>query len=157
MISEFFNDYGFPTIFNWGSYIEIYNNGDSVAYLDGMYLAYTSWLAQHTAGWADCAAPEYSGARNDSLRLWVIGGVRFPGSGNEYAIPPGDARVYATDALDHRTASGSTNFPDLARAHFEHFATTADTDNPLAANVSPAFAVRTGTGGRGVWGEAPAS
>ncbi len=115
VISEFFSYCGFPTIYNWGSYIEIYDNGDSVAYLDGMYLAYTSWLAQHTAGWADCAVPEYSSIRNDSLRLWVIGGVRFPGSGNEYAIPPGEARVNPTDALDHRTASGSTNFPDLWR------------------------------------------
>ncbi len=157
VISEFFNYYGSPTIYNWGSYIEIYNNGDSVAYLDGMYLAYTSWLAQHTAGWASCDAPEYRAVRTDSSRLWVIGGIRFPGAGTEYPVQPGEARVYATDALDHRVASGSTNFPDLSTAHFEHVATTADTDNPLAANVSPSFAVTTGTGGRGVRGESPAS
>ncbi len=157
VISEFFNFYGSPTIYNWGSYIEIYNNGDSVAYLDGMYLAYTSYLAQHTDNWANCDAAAYRAVREDTTHLWVIGGVQFPGSGSDFPVPPGTARVYAADAIDHRTASGTGNVADLSAAHFEHVGNSADTDNPVAANVLPRFGVTIGAGGRGLRGEAPAS
>lgn len=58
--------------------------------------------------------------------------------------------MYAQDAVNHATGSGSLAFPDLSRAQFEGIGNDADSDNPLAANVMPLFALGTGAGGRGM-------
>lgn len=150
VISEFFSYFGYPIPYNWGSYVEIYNNSDTTAYLDGMYLAFTSWGLQHTDSYAACEDALYRQVRQDTSRLWLTGGIRFPGSGRDFPVFPGTALVYAPDALDHRAASGRDDFPDLSRATFEHVGLSSDTDNPLASNVSGAFYPTTGTNGRGV-------
>jgi hypothetical protein len=149
VISEFFDYQGYPIPYNWGSYLEVYNNGDSTAYLDGMYITRTLWSFLQTTTFADCDAPSYLPYRRDVDRVWVQGGLQFPGSGREYAVPPGEARVYALDALDHRAASGSDQFADLSGAQFEHYASSSDTDNPSAVNMLPAFGTTTGSLGRG--------
>jgi hypothetical protein len=149
VISEALAYVGNPP-YNWGQYIEVFNNGDSTAYLDGYILAKTSYLVLHTQSSANCDEPSFDAWRSDTARLWVEFGIQFPGSGREFPLRPGESRVYAQDALDHRAASGSGDFADLARADFEHFAGAADTDNPVAANVASLFSTGTGTGGRGL-------
>ncbi len=149
VISELFAYFGNPTPYNWGYYVEIYNNGDTTAYLDGMYLARTS-ISLLTDQRANCDVAEYLPFRTDTARLWVRDGLRFPGTGRQFPVPPGEARVYATDALDHRTASGSSNFADLSGAQFEDVGTDADTDSPTAANMIKVFGTTVGgAGGRG--------
>ncbi len=115
-----------------------------------MYVAVTSWQVLHTGFKANCDVAAYAPYRSDTSRVWVQSGLRFPGTGTQYPVPPGEARVYAADALDHRVASGSTLFPDLSTAAFEQVADDADTDNPLAGNMTPAFATTLGAGGRGL-------
>lgn len=139
VISEIFQYIGYPIPYNYGFYFEVYNNGDTTAYLDGTYVARTSFPVLHTDNRAPCDAPSYQPYRSDSERLWVTDGVRFPGTGQQYPVPPGEARVVAVDALDHRVASGSTNFADLSGAQFESVGTDADTDNPTAVNMQGAF------------------
>ena len=150
VISEVFGYYGNPIPYNWGSYIEVYNNSDTTAYLDGMYIAMASWGTLQTGVLANCDVAEYQPYRADTARVWLANGIRFPGNGSQFPVPPGASRVYAADAINHRVASGSQNFADLSNAQFEQVGTDSDTDNPLAANVIPVFNTKNGTGGRGL-------
>jgi hypothetical protein len=155
VLSEWYLYLERPTPYNWGQYIEIYNNGDTTAYLDGMVVALSNWLVLHTASYAACDAASYLAFRHDAERLWVSDGIRFPGSGRDFPVAPGQAVVYASDALNHRTAANSDAQEDLSRAHFEHVGGNADIDNPLAINVVPVFATRGGAGDRGMRVETP--
>lgn len=150
VISELFGYWGTPIPYNWGSYIEIYNNSDSTLYLDGMYLAATPFNILHDDTRASCDEPAYAPYRTDSTTLWVQSGLQFPGTGSQYPVLPGQARVYAADALNHRLASGSDRYPDLSKAQFEQVGNDADTDNPTAANMLRAFSMSTGANGRGL-------
>ena len=151
VISEIFQYIGDPIPYNFGFYFEVFNNSDTTVDLDGMYVGRTSFNLMHADVIAPCDAPPYRSARLDSTRLWVVDGLRFPGSGTQYPVRPGEAKVIATDALDHRVASGSSNFPNLSAAQFEQVASDADTDNPTADNMLIAFNTKVGTGlGRGL-------
>jgi hypothetical protein len=149
VLSEFYLYLENPTPYNWGHYIEIYNNGDSTAYLDGMVLATTNWLLTITGSHAPCSDATYAPFRRDPDQLWVGNGFRFPGTGRQFPIRPGESRVYASDAVDHRLAAPGGNQENLSLADFEHVGNESDVDNPLAANVIPLFATRNGSGGRG--------
>jgi hypothetical protein len=59
---------------------------------------------------------------------------RFPGSGQQYPLLPGQAAVLATDAIDHSQVD--SRWPDLSTARFE-FLGPSDVDNPAAANLLP--------------------
>lgn len=132
VLSEWYVYLENPIPYNWGGYVEIYNNRDTTAYLDGHVLAQTAWLHMHTDMIAPCSDPTYRPYRHDPARLWLETGVQYPGSGREFPIPPGEARVYAMDAANHRIASTLGTQEDLSRAHFEHVGTDADVDNPVA-------------------------
>jgi hypothetical protein len=121
--------------YGYGTYLEIYNNADTTAYLDGLLLAHTS-ISMHMGFVNEYPCAEVNvGQRLDPERLWVVRFIQFPGSGREYAVPPGAGRVIAMDALDHRAASPDNGQVDLSRAHFEEFASDADTDNVTVPNV----------------------
>jgi hypothetical protein len=114
----------------FGFYAEIYNNGDSTAYLDGMLLG---------EGWAQSIESELNpcsvGASfigPEGLWAWFI--YRFPGTGTTYRVEPGRTVVIATDAIDHRPVV--TFGLDLSGAQFE-FVGPGDPDNPAAANMIP--------------------
>lgn len=157
VISELYDYGGIPIPYNWATYLEVYNNSDTTVYLDGMFLGRSVYLFLQLDLFANCDEPSYLPFRRDTSHLWVEGGIRFPGTGQQYPVLPGEARVYAADALDHRNASGSSLFPNLSAAHFEHVATSADTDNPTAANIIQAFGTTTGSAGRGLRIDGPNS
>jgi hypothetical protein len=103
----------------------------------------------HTDSWGECSS--YTTKRENPDRLWVNAILRFPGTGREYPIQPGEAKVVAMDALNHTTVSGRDEFPDLSRAQFEQVGNEADPDNPGAANMIRAFNVSiTATLGHGI-------
>jgi hypothetical protein len=149
VVSEWYLYLENPTPYNWGAYVEIYNNGDTTAYLDGMLLAVSSWGFMHTDGWAPCDDSFHRAYRHDPQRLWIENAIRFPGWGREYPIAPGESRVYASDAVDHTVAAPGGTQEDLSRAHFEHVGVDSDVDNPLAQNVLSVFNTGNGAGGRG--------
>jgi hypothetical protein len=150
VISEQYGYTGSGWLYNWGMYMEFYNNSDTTVYMDGMLLVRTSVRLIGPLPWGACEDPTYARYRRDTTRLWVENGIRFPGTGRDYPVPPGAARVYAQDAVNHIVASGSDRYLDLSAAHFEHVANDGDTDSPLAANVTPIFGTTTGSGGRGL-------
>jgi len=120
---EPFSDY------KWYLYFELHNNSDSTIYLDGML-----W------GWVWGAAREYTPYpcavtkpfREDPLGLWANYIHRFPGSGNDYPLTPGQTVVVALDAVDHSIVH--PNLPDLSHADFE-LEGSADADNPDVPNL----------------------
>ncbi|MBR5385788.1 MAG: DUF4876 domain-containing protein [Bacteroidales bacterium] len=89
------------------SYIEIFNNSDEVAYIDGKYL-----------GLAESVSPAaYPSSENpDSIFLRQV--CRFPGSGQDYPVRPGGSVVVAARSARNHTESASTSI-DLSDADFE--------------------------------------
>lgn len=121
---------------NWhydGSiYIEVANNSDQVIYLDGMLVGklYTWWGDTSAYGHHSCEVTEPM--RNDPDGIWSNSIWRFPGSGGEHPLAPGEAAVIARVAADHRDVHPS--LLDLSDASFE-FIEPGDADNPSAANM----------------------
>jgi hypothetical protein len=148
IISELFNGNAGPVSYGLGDYIEFYNNGDTTVYLDGMLFARSR--GYHTSNPNSASCETSAILRLDPTRYWALQIWTFPGSGRDFPVLPGRAKVLAMDALDHRAASGQPYYADLSRAEFEQFMSEADTDNPFAANMINAPLVNgTGIFGRG--------
>lgn len=89
------------------AYIEIFNNADEVAYLDGKYL-----------GLAESVSPAaYPASENpDSIYLRQL--CKFPGSGADYPVQPGGSVVIAARSARNHVESAATSV-DLSSADFE--------------------------------------
>ena len=149
IISELFNGNAGPVNYGLGDYVEFYNNGDTTVYLDGLLFARSGVGGYHTGVVGSNTCAERAHLRTDATHFWAIQAWTFPGSGRDFPVPPGQARVLAMDALDHATASGQPYYADLSRAHFEQYMSDADTDNPVAANMVNSYIGGTGIFGRG--------
>ena len=55
----------------------------------------------------------YKRQRMDTSHVWAQLIFAFPGSGHDYPIAPGTAKVVAMDAINHRAASPETDQVDL--------------------------------------------
>ena len=53
--------------------------------------------------------------------VYAIVVTAFPGSGRDFPIRLGEAKVVAMDAINHATAAPIFRQPDLSRADFEEF------------------------------------
>lgn len=132
VISEFsFNLRYIPALgtYNFGGFLELYNNSDTTVYLDGVLVA-DAYSTVQDLPLAPCAIMEPF--RNDPAGIWTRYLAAFPGSGRNYPLRPGANVVVATDAIDH-----SAIFPgmiDLRAANFE-FIGPADVDNPTVPNM----------------------
>jgi len=130
------SEYSFPwrqpdnaTWYLFGGYLELYNNSDTTIYLDGKIVA-RGWDYSRDFTNETCAMN--AKFRNDPEGIWVYDAYRFPGSGRDVPLAPGQAIVVATDAVDHRAIDPQGY--DLSGANFE-FIGTSDVDNPAAANM----------------------
>ena len=130
-------DFGPSAQYSNAQYVEVYNNADTTVYLDGKILASAFWYvwesSLHQPSLDNC--DEYRRWRLDPEGVWSEWHLRFPGSGKEYALVPGQARVVATQAIDHREVAPTLSFPDLSRADFEVVGTGQDVDNPAVPNM----------------------
>lgn len=154
VISEIFANYGpqgtGTNNYVYGSYIELYNNGDTTAYLDGMLLMSTppTW---HSGDVTTARCDQIPWAlRLDSTAVYSGIIIGFPGSGRDYPIRPGEARVVAMDAINHMAAAAEKEQVDLAHAQFEQFWTDGDVDNPEAVNMQRVYGSSAGVFGRGI-------
>jgi hypothetical protein len=115
--------------YDWGHYLELYNNSDTTIYLDQKLIGSAFSQTYDNPNWP-CV--DYEQWTNDPAGVWVMFLFQFPGTGRQYPLMPGDIAVIATDAIDHREfGEGAV---DLSGADFE-FIGTADVDNPGAANL----------------------
>ena len=115
--------------YNFGDYLELYNNGDTIVYLDQVLIGQGLRIDYERPQWP-CV--DYEQWTNDPDGVWVKFLYQFPGTGREYPLAPGSIAMIATDAVDHREfGEGAV---DLSGADFE-FIGTADVDNPAAPNL----------------------
>ena len=110
-------------------FTELYNNSDSTVYLDGMILGAVWGVVGEIP---DLSCAESEPWRNDPLGIWSAGMHKFPGSGRDFPLHPGEAASVARDAVDHSVVY--PGLPDLSDADFE-FEGTADSDNPDVPNM----------------------
>ncbi len=99
------------------TYIELYNNGSTTVYLDGMLLGkvYRTYFDYSAYGNRPCWQTEPM--RVDPEGLWTDRFLRFPGRGTDHPVAPGQAVVVAASATDHRGIHPSMH--DLTGADFE--------------------------------------
>ena len=117
----------------FGGYVELYNNSDTTIYLDGLTFG-DALLADPFIQPEDhvnsCTLfPDMMG---DTTGVWAEMLFRFPGTGHDYPVVPGQAVVIATDAVDHTVVNPDAT--DLTNANFE-FIGPSDVDNPSVPNM----------------------
>lgn len=115
--------------YSWGGFLEIYNNADTVVYLDGVLVG-SGWARSVRDGQWPC--DDFDFMRLDPEGIWTSFLRRFPGDGSDYPLEPGHVVVLATDAIDHSAlAEGGL---DLTGADFE-FIGREDVDNPAVPDL----------------------
>lgn len=130
-------------LYRGGGYMELYNNSEDVVYLDGMILGMAyDWILE--ADHHPCAATR--AIRTDSTTLWADVLWRFPGSGADYPVGPGETVLIAASATDHRDVHPS--LVDLREADFElQGLLEGGADNPGVPNleeIGPTLQMRFG-------------
>lgn len=129
-INEIYSAGPINTIFFFfDQFLELYNAGDSVRYLDGMMIMRVSGNNDGRGPGAD--------EGNDGDIDGVTYAFRFPGKpgGQQYPLYPRQFVVLAGDAADHRTlVAGSV---DLSTAEWEFYNqfSAEDIDNPRSPNL----------------------
>ncbi len=104
-------------------YVEVFNQSDSVIYLDSLMVAVVFSSSYLGLNYRD--DPAYVHSKS----IWI-----FPGSGKEYPLMPGEFALCAEDAIDHRM--NAPNSVDLSKANFEFYKDDApDVDNPAVPNM----------------------
>ncbi len=108
-----------PTFYFYDQFTELYNNTDSILYVDGLILANA-----------------YRNFMSDTKFIHASTVWQFPGSGKEYPIMPGEFIVVAQDGIDHRLSHPKSI--DLRTADFEYYNERTDgrdLDNPEVKNM----------------------
>ncbi len=114
-----------------GKYLELYNNSIETVFLDGMILGFAwSRYREYTGGLTCSLSVSF---RTDPEGVWAKRFLRFPGSGGEYPVGPGETVLVARSAIDHTPVHSSLE--DLSEADFE-FAPYGGADNPNVPNLS---------------------
>ncbi|MBZ0200708.1 MAG: DUF4876 domain-containing protein, partial [Ignavibacteriaceae bacterium] len=104
-------------------YVEIFNQSDSVLYLDSLMIAVVYSSSYLGLNYRD--DPAYVHSKS----IWI-----FPGTGHDYPIQPGEFVVCAEDAIDHRI--NAPNSINLSHSAFEFYKDDApDVDNPAVPNM----------------------
>lgn len=129
----------------YGGYVVIANNSDSTMYLDRMLLG-TATSQPYEINGAPCA--DRIAFYSDPEGLWSAWIYQFPGTGQDYPIGPGERKLIATDAIDHRSIIADGY--DLRGADFE-FLSYSDVDNPDVPNLV-SVGLREPLGGHGPYG-----
>jgi len=110
-------------------YFEVFNNSDTTIYLDGKYWGIGWHLNSDYSAWP-CAQTAI--VRNDPEGIWAQYIFRFPGTGRDYGLEPGQPALIAKAAIDHRAVD--PRLWDLSHADFEWGGYRA-ADNPDVPNL----------------------
>ncbi len=113
-----------------GLYFEIYNNSHSTMFLDGKIFGAMFASGFREVARLPCAVSEQ--IRTDPAGIHVRWMLQFPGSGSEYAVPPGGARTVAVAAIDHTPVHPT--LLDLTNADFE-IGQTGSANNPAVPDM----------------------
>ncbi len=117
------------TMYNYSSYLELFNNSDTTITLDGMLLAVTYGATRNYG-------PEYCAINRalyaDTAGVWAGIIYQIPALGRR--LKPGEFAVVATDAIDHQPF-GTRDVYDLRGADYEVYLGPGDVDNPSVPNL----------------------
>lgn len=113
-----------------GHYFELHNNSDQVWHLDGMLFGSAYHLGFQD--WDHAPCPVTRTVRTDPLGLHAKEILRFPGSGSQYPVLPGETKLVAIAAIDHTPVHPWLH--DLSGAHFE-LGGHRTADNPAVPNM----------------------
>lgn len=116
--------------YQWGGYLELFNNSDTTIYLDGIVIS-RGFEVAHDYPNFPCSL--YLHVTGDSTSIWTRLIEVLPGTGRDYPLPPGGVLTLATDAIDHRPLWNKGL--DLRAADFE-FIGQPDVDNPSVPNIA---------------------
>ncbi|MFQ5705559.1 MAG: hypothetical protein ACE5HT_16260, partial [Gemmatimonadales bacterium] len=95
-------------------YFEVYNNSAGTLFLDGKIFG-VAHEGVNNWPFLPCTASEL--VRRDPAGIYARWFLQFPGSGTDYPIGPGEARLIASEAIDHTPVHPTA--PDLSHADFE--------------------------------------
>lgn len=121
---------GVPSYYFRDQCYELYNNSNSVVYLDGLHLAN---LAPSTA---TTSLPTWEDGLENFVyaeRVW-----KFPGNGTDYPLQPGESIIVAQHARNHQEANASSPV-DLSGAEFEFYMGSTTYADMLAVNMDHVF------------------
>ncbi|MDE6861337.1 MAG: DUF4876 domain-containing protein [Alistipes sp.] len=125
-------------VYNLDKYWEIYNNSDQVQYVDGLYLGEAYGSAVSPSVYPDVAA-------DPCCYLQRV--VRFPGSGTQYPVEPGQSIVVAMNAKNHIDPEVITQTVDLSGADFECYVEDSTSffpaDNASVPNLEQIYGANT--------------
>ncbi len=117
------------SMYDYSSYLELFNNSDTTITLDGLLLA-------STFGARDNYGPEYCAINRalyaDTAGVWADIIYQLPALGRR--LKPGEIVVVATDGIDHRPF-GTRDVYDLRGADYEVYLGPGDVDNPAVPNL----------------------
>lgn len=110
-------------------YFKIGNNSDHTLYLDGYALAETQFMSVDKQDYT----PDLM---NEAVTIDAI--YKFPGSGTDYPVEPGQEVLVAVNAINHKELNA--NSFDLTSADFEFYDESEnpdfqDSDNPNVVNL----------------------
>ena len=111
-----------------GHYVELYNNGDTTVFLDGITIA-RGYAASYNYPNFPCSL--FESMTLDPSGIWARFMWQLPGTGATYPLQPGETAVFASDAIDH--AAFVATAPDLRGARFE---ASQGVDNPAVPNAT---------------------
>ena len=115
--------------YNFHMFFELYNNSDQTVFLDGLTFGKAQFIDIEAPS-APCVMTAQF--RKDPEGIWAEFLHRFPGTGGQYALAPGNEVVVALDAIDHSVVD--PRLPDLSDADFELLG-SSDVDNPDVPNL----------------------
>ena len=121
---------GVPSYYFRDQCYELYNNSNSVVYLDGLHLAN---LAPSTA---TTSLPTWEDGLENFVyaeRVW-----KFPGDGDDYPLQPGESIIVAQHARNHQEANEASPV-DLSGAEFEFYMGSTTYSDMPAVNMDHVF------------------
>lgn len=125
------------TSYHAGQYFELYNDSEQVHYLDGMLFGSAYHLGFRDYESRPCSSTQSVRADAEGIHAGQI--LRFPGSGSEYPIFPGEAKLIAIGAIDHTPVHPW--LLDLTGANFE-IEGAGVADNPAVPDLSEVGPIR---------------
>ena len=129
----------------YGGFIELYNNADTMVYLDGLTIVQGIFYGYDYPNWPCSATAPLT---TDATGVWTRHVQQFPGRGRDYPVLPGKPVVIATDAIDH-----SKIIPaglDLSHADFDFYGGPADPINPAVPNMIDTLSIGPDLTGHGL-------
>lgn len=117
----------------YDQFYEVYNNSSSTLYLDGIHFAnlYPDKSSTNLPLWPEADGDDYVYAQ----RVW-----KFPGSGTDYPLEPGESCVIAQFAVNHQLEIYNPASPmDNSTADFEFYMDNANYANAPALDMQHVF------------------